>query len=1075
MPPRLHIKLLGDFAITDERQISLGIGSDRQQALLAYLLLHRRTPQPRQRLAFHLWPDSIESQARSNLRKALSHLRQALPEPDTVLLADAKTLQWSPSASIVLDVAEFENAVKLAAQATEPDIARSHLEAALSLYQGDLLPSCTDEWIEPERDRLQQTHKRALQQTITLLKAQQDYDMAIAYAQQVLRSDPLNESAHTTLMHLHWLKGDRANALQVYHHCMTLLREELGVDPGPTLRKLYDQILNADDEPFGSLAGSIATASGGDRPLVSAALLSPASAAQQLSPLIGRTHEWDTIQQWMGAENSLDNAALDTLRDRPVLLLTGEPGIGKTRLLQAIQEQFQQQNHCILWGRGFEAEIVRPYGVWIDALRAFVTNANVQIPEDLTYLLSESSPSSQSSDRSPSDRSYLFDSVVQFISTLCSSQCSVLIVLDDIQWIDEASSSLLHYAIRLLSQHSVFFACTARTKELDDNAAVLRGLQALRRERRLLTLPLQPLEPEQTAALIRSVYAPLEQDWSPEQTQQVFIDSGGNPLFALEIARAMSSGEATHADSLELLIGDRLQRLDDYARELIPWAAALGRTFDPTTLSDIADAPLSKLLTGIEQLERESLIRVSASHGQETRYDFAHDIVRQVAYRQLSEPRRRLLHLQISQKLHQRASHDSSLAAEIAHHAALGGDRALAATACLAAANYSLKLFAYAEAAELSLRGIQHCQVLDQRTRVRLHIELLQVLLFAGVPAEQVAPLEAEVQELVQEAHRLGLSEAEMAGLEVLMILNFQYSNFAYVQQHSERVVEIGRLANPMMTARALASSGSCLAEVGREMARAEALLEEARSLAARVGQDSADLYGGLGRVRLHTGDYDEGRALLQRAYEIAQQEQDHWRECWVLTYLAMTELEAGNPVAALAYSQAIATVASQIQGQGSEAAVADALTALARYHLQKTDVAAALDQAIAVLRQLDNRRMLSYLLSSAAEVDLASDRPTQAIEKAAVALSEAQAINQPVDVTLAWALLVQGWLRVSESAADRNAVAAARQQASDLFQQFYPQISVADLSRRARAAVTQTRHQMALMHPHAVALEKAP
>lgn len=1060
MPPRLHIKLLGDFAITDERQVSLGIGSDRQQALLAYLLLHRHTPQPRQRLAFHLWPDSAESQSRSNLRKALSYLRQALPEPDTMLLADAKTLQWSPSVPIVLDVAEFESAVKQAAQATEPNAARSHLEAALSLYQGDLLPSCTDEWIEPERDRLQQAHRRALQQSIELLKAQQDYGAAIAYAQQVLRSDLLNEAAHATLMHLHWLNGDRANALQVYHHCMTLLREELGVDPGPTLRKLYDQILNADDEPI----GRVAVAAGGDRPAASAVLLFPAPAMQQLGPLVGRTREWATIQQWMRADKPLDNSShdstLDRLRDRPVLLLTGEPGIGKTRLLQAIQEQFQQQNHCVLWGRGFEAEIVRPYGVWIDALRAFMANADLQVPNDLAYLLGESSHSAQDSERSPSDRSYLFDSVVQFVAALCSGQRSVLIVLDDIQWIDEASSSLLHYAIRLLSQHSVFFACTARTKELDDNAAMLRGLQALRRERRLLTLPLQPLELEQTAALICSVYVPPERAWSPERTQQVFIDSGGNPLFALEIARALSSGEAAHADSLELLIGDRLQRLDKCARELIPWAAALGRTFDSSTLSDIADVPLSKLLTGIEQLERESLIRVSVSHGQETRYDFAHDIVRQVAYRQLSEPRRRLLHLQISQKLNQRASHDSSLAAEIAHHAALGGDRALAAAACLAAANYSLKLFAYAEAAELSLCGIQHCQVLDQRTRIRLHIELLQVLVFAGVPAEQVAPLEAEAQDMVQEAHRLGLLEAEIAGLEVLMTLNFQYGNFAPVQQHSERVVEIGRAANPIMTVRALASSGSCLAEVGREMARAEALLEEARSLAARVGYESADLYWGLGRVRLHTGDYDEGRALLQRAYTMAQQEQDHWRECWVLSYLAMTELESGNPVAALTYSQAIATVASQIQGQGSESAVADALTALARYHLQESDAAVALDRATDVLRQLDNRRMLSYLLSSAAEVDLAGDRPTQAIEKAAAALSEAQAIDQIIDLAQAWALLVQSWLRVADSAATRNAAVAAQQQATDLFQQFYPQISTADLSRRVRAAVAQALAQ---------------
>lgn len=110
------------------------------------------------------------------------------------------------------------------------------------------------------------------------------------------------------------------------------------------------------------------------------------------------------------------------------------------------------------------------------------------------------------------------------------------------------------------------------------------------------------------------------------------------------------------------------------------------------------------------------------------------------------------------------------------------------------------------------------------------------MLVFAGVPAEQVAPLEAEVQEIVQEAYRLGLSEEEMVGLEVLMILNFQHSHFAHLQQHSERVVEIGRAASPLMTARALASSGSCLAEIGQEMSRAEALLQEARSLAARVG-----------------------------------------------------------------------------------------------------------------------------------------------------------------------------------------------------------------------------------------------
>src|SRR5512136_2507045 len=145
--PVLHIQLLGDFRLTYGDEPLTATVQARQQSLLAYLVLHRGAPPPRQHLAFLFWPDTSEAQALTNLRNLLHKLRQALPEPERFLQADTQTVQWRPDAPCTLDVADFSS---LAQSATQAD-----LEQAVSLYRGDLLPSCYDEWIVPERERLQ--------------------------------------------------------------------------------------------------------------------------------------------------------------------------------------------------------------------------------------------------------------------------------------------------------------------------------------------------------------------------------------------------------------------------------------------------------------------------------------------------------------------------------------------------------------------------------------------------------------------------------------------------------------------------------------------------------------------------------------------------------------------------------------------------------------------------------------------------------------------------------------------------------------------------------------------------------
>src|SRR5437763_7679050 len=260
--PALHIHLLGDFLLVLGDTPVTTVNVARLQSLLAYLVLHRTAPQARSHLAFLLWPDSDEAQAHSNLRKLLHQLRQALqalPNADYFLHADRHSLQWLPSLSVpqagspyaswTLDVLDFEQAMIRAEQAEQVQdttALREAFEQGVELYRGDLLPSCYDEWILSERDRLRQLFFHASERLIALLDQERDYDAAIKIAQLLLRHDPLHEATYRDLMRFYALRGDRAAALRVYHTCVTILERELAAEPGEATRQAYESLLQMD-------------------------------------------------------------------------------------------------------------------------------------------------------------------------------------------------------------------------------------------------------------------------------------------------------------------------------------------------------------------------------------------------------------------------------------------------------------------------------------------------------------------------------------------------------------------------------------------------------------------------------------------------------------------------------------------------------------------------------------------------------------------------------------------------------------------------------------------------------------
>ncbi|MCC6454492.1 MAG: AAA family ATPase [Caldilineaceae bacterium] len=241
---RVDVHLLGGFRMTLNGQPLTCPSQSRQQSLLAYLMLHADSPQSRQHLAFCFWPDSSEERAYANLRYSLHQLRRSCPGLKPFLEITQATVKWCGQETFRLDVAEYQALLQQANEAADLAQACKRLIQATNLYQGDLLPSCYDEWIIPMRERLSQTHMQTLQKLVDGLVTQGKYQSAIDYASQLRSYDPYRELSYRRLMELYEATGDRAAALRVYHECQSILARELGVEPGPKTRAVYERIMN---------------------------------------------------------------------------------------------------------------------------------------------------------------------------------------------------------------------------------------------------------------------------------------------------------------------------------------------------------------------------------------------------------------------------------------------------------------------------------------------------------------------------------------------------------------------------------------------------------------------------------------------------------------------------------------------------------------------------------------------------------------------------------------------------------------------------------------------------------------
>lgn len=465
MIPTLHIHLLGDFLLISGDTPVTTVIVPRVQSLLAYLVLHRSAPQNRSHLAFLLWPDSTEAQAHTNLRQLLYHLRQSLPDADQFLSASKQSLQWLPThadGTFTLDIQEMEQALAQAEQAEQRQdmiTMRQALEQVLHLYRGDLLPSCYDEWVVPERDRLRQVFLQAAERLIALLEVEREYSTAIQAAQQLLRQDPLHEATYRQLMRLYALRGDRAAALRVYHTCTKLLERELGTEPGEVTRAVYETLVPSDNSPEKQA--------------------SPLPKRRTEAPLLGRKAEWRHLQEtWHKAAGGHPH----------ILILTGEAGIGKTRLAEEIEAWASRQGITTASARCYAALgqlAYAPVTTWLrsDALHAglsrldpiFLTEIARLVPEVLVTRPDLPRPIFMMEGW---QRQRFFEALAHAVH---SARQPLLLLLDDLHWCDQETLAWLQYLFLFDPGARLLLIGTVRAEETSPSHPVVVFLGALQR------------------------------------------------------------------------------------------------------------------------------------------------------------------------------------------------------------------------------------------------------------------------------------------------------------------------------------------------------------------------------------------------------------------------------------------------------------------------------------------------------------------------------------------------------------------------------------------------------------------
>jgi DNA-binding SARP family transcriptional activator/tetratricopeptide (TPR) repeat protein len=685
----LQVRLLGRVAAErDGEQLPLSPPTGRLLAVLAL----RPGPQDRDAVAALLWPGTAGSAARANLRTAVWALRKVVG--DGALIASRATVGLRPE-SVTVDLDECWR------RAAAGDAA-----AAATLCHSELLAGYAEDWAERAR-RQQQT---GLAETLAARSATADRDGDAAAAARWSRLrcelDPLNEAAHADLVRQLAAAGDRAGALVAGREVTARLRAELGIQPGPLLRAALAETRGPAAAPF----------PGGPVPA---------------RPLYGRAAELRTLTAaWTAARAGHGR----------VVLITGEAGIGKTRLVAELARRADNAGARTAVGAGVDVGGEAPLAIWQE-LAPQLARSVPPPPEhadwpaelgrlvpDIAVRLGRSQPPPPVS--SPElERLRVFDAVLRLVEWAAAGR-PVLLVAEDVHRADPASMQLCAHIGRRLAGQPVLFVLTRRDRP-DRPAADALVADLAGRGMEVIDLELGPLSAVELAAVARSVA-----DLSEAAVERVVGVADGNPLLAVESARALAAGSSAPPQNLRAAVRAATRALPRPARDLAEWLAAAGREL---CAAELAALPLADGDAAEEAVLDTGLICRSGAG-----LRFRHALLAEAVRADLGEQGRR--YEQLALAIETAAASPERVAAEVAGHLHRAGRDDLAGPRWQRAARHARQLGAMPDAARFWAEAVR-CEP----EAVAPRLELAEAYGWLGQDADFEREWQAALELLPQE------------------------------------------------------------------------------------------------------------------------------------------------------------------------------------------------------------------------------------------------------------------------------------------------------------------------------------
>ncbi len=659
-------------------------GSPKQRAVLALLLIDANRPVTPDRLVEELWGDRPPPSALATLQAYISNLRRAL-EPDrparspaTVLVTNGGGYQLNTGADH-LDTLRFAALVTEAADQAEsaPGRARDLLVDALGLWRGPALADFRyEEFAQAEIARLDELRVMALEQRVAADLALGRAEELVPELEALLGDHPLRERLWGHLMVALYRAGRQAEALRAYRRCEERLGEELGIVPGPALRDLELAILNQDpalDPPPRPAEAQQATSGAGS--------------------LVGRAAERQAFRQ------VLTRAAEGR---GGVVIVEGEAGIGKTRLLETLEEDAAAGGFRTAFARCVEIGGAPPFWPWIQLVRQLGLDAVTAAAGEYSRHLAPLLPPGGAEPAAPGPPLFhLIQGVTAALAGLASER-PVLLVVDDLYSADPDSLALLTLVAAELDGMPVAMLVSHRGVELGPEHPLSAALDQLMRFDWVLRLPLARFQLGEVRELVgRMVGGHLEED----TIRAIHDRTEGNAFFTIELARLLEADPDAAARGVPATVVEvlarRLDRLSPGALRLVRAGAVYGREFELGLVAGAIGADFEAAVGALEEALRLGLLAEAGTPGV---FRFSHMIVVNSVTHALGALRRAYIHGQIAEMLERRHGHDPQRAVEIAHHrvAAVPVAGAGPAVEALArAGDHAMQATALAQAADL--------------------------------------------------------------------------------------------------------------------------------------------------------------------------------------------------------------------------------------------------------------------------------------------------------------------------------------------------------------------------------------